>query len=68
MSTRSGVVKRLGAYKTEVEASCAYDIASKEHWGEVARLNFPNGVPIKNPVRNRKKKRIKICPHCKKVI
>lgn len=43
--------KNLGNYKTELEAAVAYDIASKDCWGDIAQLNFPDGLPIVTPRR-----------------
>ena len=46
----------LGRYDTEIEAAVAYDMASKNYWGEGARLNFPKGPPIPPPIpRSRNK-------------
>jgi len=32
----------VGMYATEIEAARAYDDAARKHFGEFARLNFPN--------------------------
>jgi HNH endonuclease/AP2 domain len=34
----------LGRHHTEEEAARAYDAAAREHFGEYATLNFPNGA------------------------
>ena len=33
--------KHLGTYRTEEEAAKVYDVAAKEKYGKLARLNFP---------------------------
>jgi hypothetical protein len=35
---------RLGRFGDQVEAALAYDEAARKHFGEHARLNFPDGV------------------------
>jgi hypothetical protein len=34
----------LGQYRTAIEAAAAYDVAAKLHYGEFARLNFPEAT------------------------
>lgn len=35
----------LGYYKTALEAALAYDAGARQHFGEFARVNFPDGSP-----------------------
>lgn len=37
--------RRLGSFRTEIEAANAYDAAAMEEYGEFARLNFPDHSP-----------------------
>lgn len=39
-----GTEEHLGYHETEVEAAGAYDEAALEHYGEFARLNFPEAA------------------------
>jgi hypothetical protein len=41
----NGVGHYLGAYPTLIDAARAYDTAAKKHFGEFARLNFPQETP-----------------------
>ena len=51
IKTRSGKIISTGRFNSEIEAASARDIAIKKEWGDFAILNFPNGVPIKNPIK-----------------
>jgi hypothetical protein len=43
--TIDGHGRHLGFYISDTEAALAYDDAAREHFGEFACLNFPEGVP-----------------------
>jgi hypothetical protein len=38
--------RHLGNFLNEVEAALAYDQAAREHHGDKAKLNFPEGPPL----------------------
>lgn len=38
----------LGSFSDQVEAAIAYDEAAKIHYGEFAKLNFPEGIPYES--------------------
>ena len=38
--------RRLGVFRSSVDAALAYDRAAKEFHGEFARVNFPDGAPL----------------------
>lgn len=39
--TQNGNYIHIGTYKSKIEAALAYDDAASDHFGEFARLNFP---------------------------
>lgn len=41
--------RRIGRYRTEIEAAAAYDVAALAEYGEFARPNFPGGPPPFEP-------------------
>jgi hypothetical protein len=41
----------LGTYNDEIVAAFAYDRAAREHFGEFARLNFPDNSAVRDRLR-----------------
>jgi AP2 domain len=46
-----GKRKMLGWFRDPIEAAKAYDAAAREHFGEFARINFPEGAPPAPPAQ-----------------
>lgn len=45
--TIAGENRQLGYYDNEVAAAQAYDDAARQHYGEIAYLNIPDGAPCR---------------------
>ena len=50
--TVAGRKLSLGAFRTELAAAHAYDVASNQYFGDKAKLNFPRRIPERIPERN----------------